>query len=80
MPLPRARRKGLASPCWLCLVPKLHLGTSLVLPEILFRADSNVIASRSAMELPQQARSRMEFGAQASFRTQNDLPPLPSHF
>src|SRR5580658_7729219 len=45
------------------LVPKLHLGTPLVSREIPFRASQTLfIASRSAMELPQQVRSQVQLG------------------
>ena len=53
------------------LVPKFHLGTPPVLREILFRADSvqaSFITSRSAMKLPQQARSQVKLGNEGDRR------------
>jgi hypothetical protein len=59
----RVREPGLASaPEAASHVPKFHLGTPPLSREILFRAVIVSIAPRSAMKLPQQARSQMKFG------------------
>jgi hypothetical protein len=60
------------------LVPKLHLGTLLVPAKFHFALiPTNVISSRSAMELPQQVRSQVQLGNEGEEISDGHRPPLP---